>query len=86
VPAKFLLGILQGRGQAAHKKATVNYVQVRGAAISFAQLLVDLILGLWIGGTKDVVEIARGNDPDLVPMNMLTIQVRARPLTDEQRQ
>ena len=77
VPAKFLLGVLQGCGQAGQESGTVSYAQVRGATISFAQLLIDLILGLWVGGTERVVAIARGVDRALVPKRVLAIQVRA---------
>ena len=86
VPAKFLFAILQGRGQENLDKATVNYTQIRGAAIPLKQFLTDLLLGLWIGGTGRPVKIARGKNPNIVPMNLLKIQVRVRPVSDEQLQ
>lgn len=80
VPAKLLLGVIQGCEQQDQRSATVSYAQIRAAAISFEQLLTQLILGLWTGGTARVVEIARGNNPNLVPRRILTLQVRAAPL------
>lgn len=68
------------RDQQDQGTATVRYEQIRGAALSFEQLLTQLILGLWMGGTARAVEIARGNDPNLVPRRILTLQVRAAPL------
>jgi hypothetical protein len=76
--------VIRGRGQEIRGTATVSYAQIRGASIQLSQFLMDLLLGLWVGGTERVFEIARGTDAQLVPLNVVTIQVRARSLDHEQ--
>lgn len=82
VPAKFLLGLVQAR--TARDDLTVYYNQMRGAVIQFSLFLIDLLLGLWVGSTERAVTIARGTDPFLTPLNLVTIRVGTAPIDGDQ--
>jgi hypothetical protein len=53
---------------------------MRGAVIQFSQFLIDLLLGLWVGSTDRAVTIARGTDPFLTPLNLVTIRLGTTPI------
>lgn len=82
VPAKFLLGLVQAR--TVGEDLTVGYNQIRGAVIQFSQFLIDLLLGLWVGSTERAVTIARGTDPFLTPLNLVTIRVGTAQIDGDQ--
>jgi hypothetical protein len=82
VPAKFLLGLVQAR--TVGEDLTVGYNQMRGAVIQFSQFLIDLLLGLWVGSTDRAVTIARGTDPFLTPLNLVTIRLGTAQIDGDQ--
>jgi len=82
VPAKFLLGLIQAR--TVGEDLTVGYHQMRGAVIQLSQFLIDLLLGLWVGSTDRAVTIARGTDPFLTPLNLVTIRLGTAQIDGDQ--
>ena len=77
VPATFIEGLVDGkrkRGQT----LTLNYDQhARNAAIPLGQLVVDLLLGLWLGSRRPgVLKIADGDDTGYLPENLLHLTLR----------
>lgn len=76
VPAKLLLGIFHARK--ATTAITVTWADVRSAAASLGQMLLDLLVGLWIGSTNAaLVEMAQGRDSRHSPASVLHVRIRA---------
>ena len=75
VPAKLVKARIPGKKS---NTFTLRFNEVRSTAIPIDQFLVELLIGAWIGsGESSAIEIALGNDPKLVPRNLVEIQVRA---------
>jgi hypothetical protein len=55
---------------------SIRYADIRGVSISFAQFLVELFIGAWLGNTTRAVAIARGKDPQLRPLTVFEVRVR----------
>jgi hypothetical protein len=78
VPAAWLRGLVAGHGGLSQGTVTVGYHEVRCAAIPMGQLLGELVLGTWLGSARaDVLELAAGENPNMVPRHILEIEVRA---------
>ena len=75
VPAKVLAGIINARGD--HETATVGWVDIRSASIPLGQLLLDLIIGLWIGSIDDTtIRAAQGGDSRHRGVAVITARIR----------
>jgi hypothetical protein len=82
VPAKILMGLMGAREL---KPATfrVSYYEIRASAIPLAQFLVDLFVGGWVGDSSTRnLQIARGEDPLIIPRLMAGLEIEWRQ-TDE---
>lgn len=75
VPAKVLAGIISARGD--HETATISWADIRSASIPLSQLLLDLIIGLWIGSIEDTtIKAARGGDSRHRGVAVITARIR----------
>ncbi|MBT1675907.1 hypothetical protein [Curtobacterium aurantiacum] len=75
VPAKVLAGIISARGD--HETATVGWADIRSASIPLSQLLLDLIIGLWIGSIDDTtIRAAQGEDSRHTGVAVITARIR----------
>lgn len=63
VPARFLLGFVRGKkGSEKNLTRTLGYNDIRSAAISLEQYLIDLLIGQWLGSSsQDTLDFIGGN-------------------------
>lgn len=77
VPATFLAALAKGSRRHRQKTFNVGYDQVRSAAQPLEHYLVDLLLGLWVGGqSKELLTFAQGKELGMRPRNIVAIDVR----------
>ncbi|MEU0794463.1 hypothetical protein ABZ342_30765 [Amycolatopsis sp. NPDC005961] len=76
VSARWLGGVIRGRGKSGQLSATVGYNDVRHAAIPMAQFLGELFLGAWIGDSREAaVAFARGDYVNARPRHIFEVSV-----------
>ncbi len=77
IPAKHLTAIRRGTKKLLPQKTfTVGYHEVRSAAIPLAQYLTELLIGQWLGTTRDdVIEFAKGENTNCRPRIVIELQV-----------
>ena len=77
VPARLLYAIIKGAEKLHQSTVTISYDQVRSQAITLAQFLVDLFIGVWLGTSReDVLRFARGEDLRTKPRYVVKIRVQ----------
>lgn len=76
VPAKLLRALRVGRKHTTVGSFIAPYHEVRSAAIPLSQFLTDLLVGMWLGSTKeDALKAAGGADNRTVPRFIVTISI-----------
>lgn len=89
VPARHFRAIHDGRKREQGKSPaafTVGYLEVRSAAISLDQYLIDLLIGQWVGTTVEkVVQFVKGENSRIKPRIVVEIRIARHPNDGEQK-
>ncbi len=77
VPASLILAIADARAKEDQEELTVQFRDVRSAAIDLGQFLCDLLIGMWIGSAAaEVLRVADGTKAATRPAHLLSVSLR----------
>lgn len=80
VPARHLLGFVQGKAQAGPAKSrTLGYNDVRSAAIPLEQYMVDLLVGQWTGSEAEATLAFVNSNAAMQPRHVVELDIAFAP-------
>jgi len=76
VTARWIRGLVAGRGALHQASVTIGYNDIRHTAIAMNQFLPELLLGTWLGSIdEETLRFAEGDDVNLRPRHIFEITV-----------
>ncbi len=78
VTARWVHGLVEGRGALGQGSVTLGYNDLRHAAVPIGQYILEIFLGTWVGSIdSETVSFARGENSRLAPRYIFDVSITA---------